>query len=84
MKEKTHGLKTIPEFFEHVCSGAKRFEIRLNDRDFKVNDRVILFEYDNITERYTGRVCPNDGVTFRISYITSFEQVGRYVVFGIQ
>jgi hypothetical protein len=81
MKEKTHCLKTQPEFFEAVCNGSKRFEIRMNDRGFLVNDRVILVEH--VCGNYTGRVCPNDGVTFRISYVTSFEQKPGYCVFGI-
>ena len=84
MTQKTHCLKTKPQYFEAVCVGAKTFEIRSDDRDFQVNDRVILVEYDQIENRYTGRVCPNDGVTFRISYITAFEQKPGFIVFGIK
>ena len=41
----THHLKTKPEYFQAVINGKKPFEIRLNDRDFKQGDRVILEEY---------------------------------------
>lgn len=58
---KTHSLKTWPSFFESVRSGAKRFELRKNDRDFSVGDVLHLREYDpnsNATLddwKYTGR-----------------------------
>ena len=41
----THHLKIKPEYFQAVINGKKPFEIRLNDRDFKQGDRVILEEY---------------------------------------
>ena len=39
-----HILKTDPEVFEAVWTGAKTFEIRLNDRGFKVGDTLRLRE----------------------------------------
>lgn len=41
----THHLKILPEYFEEVIAGKKPFEIRFNDRNFKVGDRVELREY---------------------------------------
>jgi hypothetical protein len=35
---KTHELKCWTGFFEDMLSGKKNFEVRLNDRDFKVGD----------------------------------------------
>lgn len=40
-----HFLKTLPEFFQAVIDGRKPFELREDDRGFKVGDRVILEEY---------------------------------------
>jgi hypothetical protein len=40
----THQLKTDPEPFADVIRGAKRFEIRKNDRNFDVFDCLILRE----------------------------------------
>jgi hypothetical protein len=42
---KTHVLKTKLEFIVATMRGEKLFEIRVNDRDFKIGDRVILKEY---------------------------------------
>jgi hypothetical protein len=41
---KTHRLKILPEFFEAVRDGRKRFECRKNDRNFAVGDELVLME----------------------------------------
>lgn len=51
---KLHELKILPKYYEKVKSGEKRFEIRKDDRDFKVGDLIRLQEFDN---EYTGRDC---------------------------
>ncbi|MEG0259568.1 MAG: DUF3850 domain-containing protein [Lysinibacillus sp.] len=38
----THDLKILPEYLEAVVSGKKTFEIRKNDRDFQVGDRIFF------------------------------------------
>lgn len=50
-----HELKTDPKYFSAVRSGEKRFELRRNDRDFRVGDYLALNEYDRATQTYTGR-----------------------------
>lgn len=50
----THELKTWPEHFKAILSGKKKCEIRKHDRAFKVNDLLLLREYDPETEKYTG------------------------------
>lgn len=47
-----HQLKIKPKYLEDVVNGRKTFELRKNDRDFKVGDTLILQEYDR---EYTGR-----------------------------
>jgi ParB family chromosome partitioning protein len=58
----THELKIRPEFFSAVRSGDKRFELRKDDRGFKVGDRLVLREWDD--NGYSG-----EQVCCRIDYI---------------
>lgn len=52
-----HELKIKPEYYEKVINGTKKFELRRNDRDFKVGDIIRLREYLLKTSEYTGRYC---------------------------
>lgn len=55
IKMKIHKLKLVNPFFEDVWSGVKDFEVRKNDRGFKVGDRIQLIEYgacQSIEPRY--------------------------------
>lgn len=49
-----HELKTVNPFFSDLMLQTKTFELRKNDRDFRVNDILILQEYST-EEGYTGR-----------------------------
>ena len=42
----THELKILPKYFEPVVYDKKTFEIRKNDRDYHVGDKLILREWD--------------------------------------
>lgn len=54
-----HQLKTESQFFEASADGKKNFEVRKNDRDFKVGDLLALneVEWNEKTKvlEYTGR-----------------------------
>ena len=53
---KTHELKIKPEYFFAIKSGHKKFELRKNDRNFKVGDQLILCEWDE--GNYSGnKIC---------------------------
>lgn len=61
-----HELKSWPESFEPVMNGTKSFELRKNDRDYKVGDRLHLREWEPKlgdwdrrlgSGTYTGREC---------------------------
>ena len=51
----THVLKTWPTAFSEIWEGRKRFELRRNDRGFKIGDELVLNEWSNKLRGYTGR-----------------------------
>jgi len=51
----THDLKCWTEYFNPVWNGVKLFEIRKNDRNYKVGDYLRLKDYNPTTEKYMGR-----------------------------
>lgn len=59
----THGVKISPTHFEEVLSGRKKFEIRFNDRNYKIGDVVVLSEYLGVREfpRCPDRHCCDGG-----------------------
>lgn len=77
-----HALKTWPEYFEAVAERGKTFEVRKNDRPFKVGELLILQEWDNVKQEYTG-----DEIEREITYILKGGQFGieeGYVVMGLK
>ena len=54
-EQKVHDLKAWPKPFQAIWDGHKRFEYRLNDRNFQVWDTLRLLEWDPETKRCTGR-----------------------------
>lgn len=78
---KQHELKCWPQFFQPTMNAHKRFEVRKNDRDFRVGDELLLKEWDPKGEfgsptlntepvGYTGRA-----VIARVDYILTFDDV---------
>jgi ParB family chromosome partitioning protein len=64
-----------------VQNGIKNFELRKNDRDYKVGDYIILQEIDNGT--YTNRELPK----IKIKYILHGGDFGlkkNYCILGLE
>lgn len=59
---KIHKLKIKPAFYHLVITGQKNFELRKNDRNFKVGDIVELHEWNG--KDFTGNQYP-----VRIKYV---------------
>lgn len=74
---KLHNLKIKAEYASAKLRGDKPFEIRLNDRDFKVGDIV---NYTCIDSSIFNKKISKK--LYYITYITNFEQKDGYVVFG--
>lgn len=76
-----HALKTINPHFQDLKKGVKNFEARKNDRDFKVDDKLLLLEYDS-EKGYSGKA-----LTYRVSHILSGEEYGikeGYVIMSLE
>lgn len=54
-KKKTHYKKLTQPFFDDVWGGKKKFELRKNDCDYQVGDKIVLKEYDPKHDEYIGR-----------------------------
>ena len=74
-----HELKTWDEFWDDLVSGAKTFEIRKDDRNFKVGDVLIQKKLNPRTKTFSG-----DILNFYITYKTTFKQKKGYCVLGIR
>lgn len=64
MIKKIHILKCWPCYFAATLAGAKPFEVRIDDRGFKVGHHILEREWDPQTKKYTGRT-----ISFKISCI---------------
>lgn len=69
MSKQHHYLKTETEYYQAVEEGIKTFELRINDRDFKVGDVVHLKEV--VQGVITGRELPPKAIKY-ILYGGSF------------
>lgn len=79
---KNHELKCWPEFWKYMLTGEKSFEVRKNDRNFQVWDRLILKEWNPESEQYTGNI-----IVREISYVLHGGQLGiedGYCVLGLR
>ena len=61
-----HTVKSWSHFFKAIKRGDKKHDLRVNDRDYKLGDVLVLQEYDPAAGVYTGHTC-----CVRVSYITS-------------
>lgn len=57
---KIHELKTWPEYYKEIVAGRKTFEVRKNDREYKVGDILHLREWE------PGNLEPKEGTMIYI------------------
>ena len=78
---RVHELKTWPAYFKDVKLGIKPFEVRRDDRDFRVGDTLWLREYEPQGRNFTGEF-----VHKRVTYVLPGGQFGieeGFVVLGL-
>lgn len=73
-----HNLKCRPENFDPIHDRSKNFELRFDDRNFAVGDFLILREYDESSDYYSGRKAIR-----RISYLATGPRNGLSAGFAI-
>lgn len=66
-----HTLKIMTEYFDALVHYGKSFEVRKNDRNFKVGDLLRLREWDDHAHDYTGAE-----IQVRVTYILHGGQFG--------
>lgn len=76
---RTHNLKIMPCYFKDIANETKTFEVRKNDRFYKLGDILKLEEFDQ--HGYTGRY-----VSAEITYLFDNPDYVKegYVVLGIK
>ena len=80
-KPVIHKLKTLRPYFIALIQGKKTFEVRKNDRNFKVGDILSLEEWDEKKQKFTGQF-----TRYKIGYILKGGQFGidsDYVVMSL-
>lgn len=82
-----HKLKTVQPYFDDIWLNGKTFEVRKNDRDFKINDIVMLLEYDP-NDKTNPKTCGYTGkcITGKITYILDDPKYCKegYIIFAFQ
>ena len=76
-----HIVKIDPEYFDDVVNKVKKFEVRKNDRNYKVGNIIELREFNRKRNEYTGRT-----ITAEITYILDNEEYVKenYVIFALE
>lgn len=81
--ERVHVLKTWPIQYQAIVDGNKTFELRKNDRDFRVGDVLRLQEWDPGFEQYTGDEC-FAGVTSLMQHCPEFGLKPDFCIMSIR
>ena len=82
---KMHDLKIEPKYLDDIRKGNKKFEVRLNDRDYKIGDFLYLYGRE-LTVSEAVKLFYIDSILVRVNYILEGGKHGieeNYVVMGI-
>lgn len=76
--QKVHSIRLATTYFNDVASGKKSFELRKNDRGYKVGDMLEMLEFAD--GRNTGRIIQAE-VAYMLEGYTGLEE--GYCILGI-
>jgi len=79
----THALKVWPDYFKAIESGVKVFELRKFDRPFNVGEKLLLQEWDPVSETYTGKE-ETRLITYVLSDADKFGLKKGYCIIGMK
>lgn len=84
----THELKIWPEYFNEVRGGRMKFQLRRNDRDYRVGDELLLKEWDpTVCYGHRGEACEphytSREVKARVDYLMTAADVAGFGYRGI-
>jgi hypothetical protein len=77
----TINKKAWKEYFEKIISGEKKFDARIADFEIKEGDTLILEEWDEDKQEYTGRKLETTATYILKTKDVSFwskEDIGKY------
>lgn len=78
---KHHDLKLAPQYYGFVCAGLKNFEIRKNDRDYRVGDTVTFYEWDPYNG-YSGAKTRKVTICYVLKDVPEYGLADGYCIFG--
>jgi hypothetical protein len=71
---RDHELKCLDHFFGAINDGTKTFEVRFNDRDYRVDDMLLLCEVKMVeTQSIVKPVQTGRCVQRRVTYVLKHE-----------
>lgn len=76
-----HDLKIKPEYLEAILVGEKNFELRKDDRGYKVGDYIRLYEYENGQE--TGKFSSPLLIKFILRDCKQYGLMDGYCILGL-
>lgn len=77
-EHKVHDIKIAASYYDDVVSGRKRFELRKNDRGYKVGDSLKMLEFDD--GKHTGSIIDAD-IIYMLEEYAGLEE--GYCILGI-
>lgn len=80
-QRRVHELKILPEYYNAVRSGEKKFELRRDDRGFAVGDRLHLRKW-NPEGGYTGEVIMTD-ITYILRGVPRYGLCDGYCILSL-